>query len=55
MASLTIFVVAYLGLAGWLLWTSYRLFSAGGENVIVGASTAFLKVDPLVKTIVGPQ
>jgi len=45
MASLAIFVVAYLGLVGWLSWTSYRLFSAvSGDavNVFLAISTAFL-------------
>ena len=45
MTSLAIFVVAYLGLVGWLSWTSYRLFSAvSGDavNVLFAISTAFL-------------
>jgi Zn-dependent protease with chaperone function len=37
--------VAYLGLIGWLLWTSYRLFSAASAdtaNVFVAIGTTFL-------------
>ena len=43
--SLAIFGVAYLGLIGWLLWTSCRLFSAAGAdtaNVFVAIGTTFL-------------
>lgn len=45
MASLAMFVVAYLGLVGWMSWTSYRLFSAvNGDagNVFLAISTGFL-------------
>jgi Zn-dependent protease with chaperone function len=47
MASLATFVAAYLGLVGWLSWTSYRLFSAvSGDagNVFVAIGTTFLAV-----------
>jgi Zn-dependent protease with chaperone function len=46
-ASLAIFVGAYIALVGWLTWTSYRLFAAtagNGGNIVLAISTALLAV-----------
>ena len=51
LASLALFVVLYLALAGWFVWTAYRMIDAavtGGENAfwlfVIGGSAAFLAV-----------
>ena len=51
LASLALFVVMYLALAGWFMWTAYRMIDAavtGGQNafwhVVIGSSAAFLAV-----------
>jgi Zn-dependent protease with chaperone function len=51
LASLALFVALYLELAGWFVWTAYRMLGeavAGGPdtlwNYLIGASAAFLAV-----------
>lgn len=51
LASLALFVVLYVALAGWFVWTSYRMLGeavAGGPDVLwhylIGGSAAFLAV-----------
>lgn len=47
MAGLLLFVVLYCLLAGWFIWTAYRLFSiprASGEEIFFGILASFLAV-----------
>lgn len=47
MAAITVFILSYLAISGWLIWTSFRLFTAAANgadfgSVFLGAVTAFL-------------